>query len=187
MRHSFRRLLILVVLFTTVIPAGAVAQQAGTATPEPVSTYDLTLIGVARTGGAPGTSSDAEGADALHAVQLLDIDPGATVPQLRDVRSVVISGQAGEVRVTTDAEALVSVGTGDPVRSEDGSILCEALECEVDAGSAVMIGVGNGISVSSGTLEFAVVGDEPASLLVSLLIPAGALGGRCWACPVVIP
>lgn len=173
MHHSIRRALAIAILLAVLTPPPLLAQTPEPVTSEFVPSIVQTELGVSRV----------DGTDLVHVVMRLDIDAGADIPPLNGMSSVVITVQEGQLLVTpADGRATVSVGTGEAVQTE-GSVACERSTCVLETDQPVVIGAGNGFSISEGSLDMDVVGDQPVVLLASLLIPESALGGRCWICP----
>jgi hypothetical protein len=54
-------------------------------------------------------------------------------------------------------------------------------------GQEIVLGPGNGISLTGGLFEAQNPGDEPAVLQMSVLLPLSALDQpACWICPPVV-
>lgn len=179
MQHSIRRVLAIVVLIAALAPAALLAQTPVPVTNESNPSIVHTDLGV----------TVMEETGQVHFVKRLDIDAGAAIPTLNDLPSVVITVQEGQLLVTTEGgRPSGSVGTGDAIQTDDGEVVCEKSTCLLEADQPVVIGTGNGLAISGGSIDMDTSGDEPVVALISVLISEERMiKERCWICPVVIP
>src|SRR5665811_1312648 len=142
MRSSMMRALIVLIALVGFSPMPVSAQTPLVATPQPNPSFEMTVLGVSdlpavaltTPAGATGTEDD----ELVHALLSISIEPGAPVPPLTGMRSVLITVQQGSLLVSASGETVrVNVGTGEPVRSGDGqSVLCEQGDCVLGSGQA---------------------------------------------------
>ncbi len=169
-------------------PGAVTAQTPADATPESIPGVQIVTIG------ATGVQSDAGARlgdlnGSIHVLQEVTIEPGAALPDDFAIPSTVIKVASGSVVVSvSEGVASVSVGSGLPIQSRDGSqAVCAAESCELELGQEIVLGPGNGISLTGGLFEAQNPGDEPAVLQMSVLLPLSALDQpACWICPPVV-
>lgn len=189
MRSSMMRALIVLIALVGFSPMPVAAQTPLAATPQPNPSFEITVLGISELPAAalttPAGATGPEDDELVHALLSISIEPGAPVPPLTGMRSVLITVQHGSLLVSASGETVrVNVGTGEPVRSGDEeNVLCEQGDCVLEPGQAILLGSGNGLSVTQGDVQIEVHGDESTVVQMSVLQPRGEVGERCWICP----
>jgi hypothetical protein len=170
-------------------PTTTVAQTPHATTAEP--SYYVETIAVTRPG------------DLVHALVRLVIDPGGSTPPLNvtPMYSVVLHVQQGTIRITTsEGSARISAGAGTPVSyGTDEAETCDGDPCTLASGQSAVLGPDNSLATEEGLLGIEVVGDQRATIYVSLLMPQSSEeefrgstatptmpmdpNSACWICP----
>lgn len=191
MRSPIMRALLVLITLLAFSPVLASAQTPVVATPEPAPSFEITVLGLSvlstESEATPVSATTTANGELVHALMNISIEPGAPVPTLTGMRSVLISVQQGSLLVSASGEAVrIDVGTGTSIRSgDDTQVLCERHDCVLDPGQEAMLGPGNGLSVSQGNVQMEVHGDGGAVVQLSLVLPGSLLNERCWICPTI--
>jgi len=166
-------------------PGAVTAQTPADTTPESIPGVQIVTIG------ATGVQSDAGARlgdlnGSIHVLQEVTIEPGAALPDDFAIPSTVIQVTSGSIVVSvSEGVASVSIGSGLPIQSLDGAqVVCAAVTCELQVGQEIVLGPGNGISLTESLFQAQNPGDEPAVLHGSVLLPGSILDDPlCWICP----
>lgn len=188
MHRLITRFVPLAVLLTAVIglgPAVGNAQTPADATPVSIPGVDIVTIGVTGVPSDAGSRlSDLGGV--VHALQTVTIEPGASLPDDFVISSMVIQVTSGSIVLSvSEGTGSVSVGSGLPIQAVNGAeVVCGAETCDLELGQEIVLGPGNGISLTESLFHAENLGDEPAVLQVSVLLPGTSLDDPlCWICP----
>ncbi|MDQ3654775.1 MAG: hypothetical protein M3457_06820, partial [Chloroflexota bacterium] len=145
---------VLLIALTGFGPAVGNAQTPVDATPETIPRVEVVTIGVTGVpANAGGRLSDLDGP--VHALQEVTIEPGAALPDDFAIPSTVIQVRSGSIVVSvSEGVASVSVGSGLPIQAVNGAgVVCEAGSCNLEVGQEIVLGPGNGISLTESLFE----------------------------------
>lgn len=170
-------------------PVTGTAQTPVDATPVPLSGVEVVTIGMT------GIPSDAEGRlsdlnQPVHAVLEVTVEPGTALPDDYSIPSTVIQVTSGSIMVSvSEGVASVSVGSGLPIQAVNGAeVVCGDETCDLELGQEIVLGPGNGISLTESLFRAENLGDGPAVLQLSVLLPGTSLDDPlCWICPHITP